>query len=120
MRARASAHVLPLVLSAMMVGCGSSQELTQARKDYDDMCARGHNVWRMFYHGTDSAYHHFLVNDMDRWANVRIAKSEIMMAEPLPVSDTTRTYYCVDPCAGWTRAKGACWLGPAAPARQGP
>ncbi len=55
MRARASAHVLPLVLSAMMAGYGSSQELTQERKLYDDLCARGHDVWRMFYEGTDSA-----------------------------------------------------------------
>ena len=63
----------------------------------------------MFYEGTDSAYHRFLVNDMDRWRHVRIAKSEIEMEEPLPAADTTQRYYCVDPCDGWRRAE-PCWL----------
>lgn len=119
MFARASAHVLAIILSTLIAGCGSSQELTQARKDYDEMCARGTNVWRLFYHGTDSAYHHFQVNDMDRWASVRIPRSEIVMEETLPVSDTSRTYYCVDPCKEWRRAI-PCWLGPAVPAMEQP
>lgn len=103
-----------MALLVLLSGCRSVQELTRARKDYDEMCARGANVWRMFYKGTDSSYHHFLVNDMDRWANVRIPRSEIVMAEPLPVSDTSRTYYCVDPCKDWRRAM-PCWLGAAEP-----
>lgn len=104
-----------------LCGCHYNAELhrlTQERKEYEDMCARGANVWRMFYEGTDSAYHRFLVNDMDRWRHVRIAKSEIVMEEPLPPADTTREYYCVDPCNDWHRVDD-CWRKTPRPAQKG-
>ncbi len=102
----------PLIAACLvMAACTSSQPLTQERKLYDDMCARGGNVWRMFYGGTDSVYHHFTVNDMDRWAIVRIAKAEIDLAEPVPYGSAYQGmgHYCVDPCAGWSRVD-TCWL----------
>lgn len=97
-----------MLAGGVLCGCHYNVELhrvTQERKLYDDICDRGHNVWRMYYEGTDSAYHRFRVNDMDRWNHVRIAKSEIVMEEPLPAADTPRGYYCVDPCNGWRRAE---------------
>lgn len=113
-----SGHGVLVTACLALAGCGSYRELAQERKDYDDMCARGLNVWRMYYHGTDSAYHHFLVNDMDRWANVRIAKAEIDLAEPVPVGTRYEGmgYYSVDPCAGWGRVDTA-WLKTPRPAQ---
>lgn len=82
--------------------------LAQDRKLYDDMCARGHNVWRMMYEGTDSAWHYFLVNDMDRWAHVKIPAQQIIMAEqrafrPLP-GDTAKGYW-INPCNDFRRSE---------------
>ncbi len=106
---------LLLTASWILCGCHYKPELhrvTQERKLYDDLCARGQNVWRMYYEGTDSTYHRFLVNDMDRWRHVRISRSELVMEE-IPTTDTTQRYYCVDPCKGWIRVDGSCWLGSA-------
>ena len=103
-----------LMTTMVLCGCHYNMELhrvTQERKLYDDLCARGSNVWRMYYEGSDSAHHRFLVNDMDRWRHVRIAKSEILMEEELPPADPTKRYYCVNPCNGWIRVDGSCWLG---------
>ena len=107
---------MTLTAASVMCGCHYNVELhrlTQERKLYDDLCSQNHNVWRMFYEGTDPAYHRFLVNDMDRWRHVRIAKEEIELAEPLPTmkADSSLGYYCVDPCKGWGRVTGSCWLG---------
>ena len=55
-----------------LIGCGAPKVLTQDRQLYDERCARGGNVWRMWYEGSDSVWHYFHVNDMDRWAQVRI------------------------------------------------
>jgi hypothetical protein len=103
---------------AVLAGCHYDKELhriTQERMLYDDLCARGSNVWRMYYQGSDSAFHRFLVNEMDQWAPVRIPIAEIDLAEPLPVTmpDSMLGYYCVDPCKAWTRVNGSCWLGSA-------
>ncbi len=112
-----STRLLTIILTGcILVGCHYNAELhrsTQDRKLYDDLCARGSNVWRMYYQGTDSAYHRFLVNDMDRWRPVRIARTEITMEEPLPPvnADTALGLYCVDPCNGWRRT-APCWLRP--------
>jgi len=105
-----------LMAGFVLCGCHYNAELhrlTQERTLYDDLCARGSNVWRMYYQGTDSAFHRFLVNDRDRWAPVRIPIGEIALAEPLPVPmpDSLQGYYCVNPCANWGRVKGSCWLG---------
>ncbi len=100
----------------MLCGCRYNAELhrvTQERKLYDDLCARGQSVWRMYYEGTDTAYHRFLVNDRDRWRHVRIAKSEITLNEEVPATDSTQRHYCLDPCSGWARVMGSCWLGTA-------
>lgn len=82
--------------------------LTQDRKLYDDMCARGHNVWRMYYEGTDSLWHYYHVNDMDRWAHVKIPAQQIIMAEqrafrPLP-GDTAKGYW-INPCNDFRRSE---------------
>ena len=87
--------------------------VTQERQLYDDLCARGSSVWRMYYQGTDSAFHRFLVNDRDRWSPVRIPIGQIPLAEPLPVPmpDSLQGYYCVNPCSDWSTVDGSCWLG---------
>ena len=114
-----STRLLTIILTGcILVGCHYNAELhrsTQDRKLYDDLCARGSNVWRMYYQGTDSGFHRFLVNEMDRWAPVRIPIAQIDMSEPLPVPipDSLQGYYCVDPCKAWTRVNGSCWLGSA-------
>lgn len=101
-----------------LTGCRYNAELhrvTQERQLYDDLCARGSNVWRMYYQGTDTAFHRFLVNDMDRWAHVRIPAAQIRVIDPLPVVGSDSSFfghYCVDPCDDWKRVPGPCWLGP--------
>jgi hypothetical protein len=98
-----------LVTGALLAGCGSSRPITyrtQDRQVYDDMCTQGHNVWGMLYNGSDSAWHYFHVNDMDRWAWVRIPADQLVMAEPVPAdaNDDTRKGYWVDPCKGFKRS----------------
>lgn len=105
-----------LMTAMVLCGCHYNMELhrvTQERKLYDDLCARGSNVWRMYYQGTDSAFHRFLVNDRDRWAPVRIPIGQIKLDEPLlaPMPDSLQGYYCVNPCSGWGRVNGSCWSG---------
>src|SRR5690606_15803074 len=83
-----------MAVVALLTGCGSGRPIsyrTQDRQVYDDMCTQGHNVWRMMYTGTDSAWHYFHVNDMDRWAWVRIPADQLVMAEPVPAGVTDDT-----------------------------
>lgn len=99
-------RIAPLVLMCILLlgACHYDVErhrLTQDRKLYDDMCARGHNVWRMMYEGSDSSWHYFRVNDMDRWAHVKIPAPQITMEEvqPFPRSlDDTLQGFWIDPC----------------------
>ena len=111
---------LVIVVVFSCLGCKLDMEARRRsvnRSLYDDYCARGHNVWRMFYQGTDSAHHNFFVNDMDRWDWQRIAVGEIALADvrPRPMPDSLMGYYCVDPCSAWR--KTGCSLLPA-PARR--
>lgn len=110
---------LPATAMCCLVAVGACHydverhRLTQDRKEYDDMCARGHNVWRMMYEGTDSAWHYFLVNDMDRWAHVKIPAVQITMQElhPFPGDpDDTLEGYWINPCDDFR--KGAAWVQP--------
>ena len=61
---------------------------------------------RVFYEGSDSAFHDFIVNEFDRWYYMKIPRDQINITDirPGPTRDSTKWYYCVDPCDQWRRS----------------
>jgi hypothetical protein len=65
------------------------------------------NIRDLYYRGTDSNYHYFIMHTIDSWLSVRIAKNEIKLIEEKPYkavsSDPFPGYYIVDPMNGFKR-----------------
>ena len=100
------------LLSACAAYDREAHRLTRTRAEFDDFCAKGMIPWRVYYEGSDSACHNFIVNDRDRWGEMRIPRDQILITDirPAPTREKAEWYYCVDPCDNWIRPD-TCFLG---------
>ena len=112
MQVRCAAIIASLIL---LSACGAydheAHRRTRSRAEFDTFCTKGVIPWRVFYEGSDSAFHNFIVNDMDMWSEMRIPRDQILITDirPAPTSEKAQWYYCVDPCDDWIRPD-TCWL----------
>ena len=71
----------------LLSACGAydreAHRLTRSRAEFDTFCAKGMIPWRVFYEGSDSAFHNFIVNDMDSWGEMRIPLRDLVQREAL-------------------------------------
>ncbi|MBN1903959.1 MAG: hypothetical protein JW927_02575 [Deltaproteobacteria bacterium] len=65
------------------------------------------NIRELYYQGTDSDYHHFIIHTVDSWLSVRIDRNEIKLIEEKPYKPDSSApfpgYYIVDPMNGFKR-----------------
>ena len=106
--------ILIVIFAALLSGCYNNQvwdknEFVDWYSEYNNAHDKNKKSLAVYYDGSSSDHHHFIMRPFDSWLLVRINKNEIKIVEEIPhTSDSSAPfpgYYKVNPMDGFKRIK---------------